>query len=47
VLTYLKLLDLPLGLVMNFGGGAFHEGLKRVANNHWSAPPRSGPRPRA
>lgn len=36
VLTYLKLLDLPLGLVMNFGGGTFHEGLKRVANNHRS-----------
>lgn len=34
VLTYLKLLDLPLGLVMNFGGGTFREGLKRVANNH-------------
>ncbi|HEX8624267.1 MAG TPA: GxxExxY protein [Allosphingosinicella sp.] len=33
VLTYLKLLDLPLGLVMNFGGGTFREGLKRVANN--------------
>lgn len=34
VLTYLKLLDLPLGLVMNFGAGALHEGLKRVANTH-------------
>jgi GxxExxY protein len=34
VLTYLKLLDLPLGLVMNFGGGTFREGLKRVANRH-------------
>jgi len=33
VLTYLKLLDLPLGLIMNFGGGTFHEGLKRVANS--------------
>jgi GxxExxY protein len=32
VLTYLKLLELPLGLIMNFGGGTFHEGLKRVAN---------------
>jgi GxxExxY protein len=32
VLTYLKLLNLPLGLVMNFGGGTFREGLKRVAN---------------
>ncbi|HYI39553.1 MAG TPA: GxxExxY protein [Allosphingosinicella sp.] len=34
VLTYLKLLDLPLGLVMNFGGGTFREGLRRVANTH-------------
>lgn len=34
VLTYLKLLDLPLGLVMNFGGGTFREGLKRVVNTH-------------
>ncbi len=32
VWTYLKLLDLPLGLLMNFGGGTFREGLKRVAN---------------
>jgi GxxExxY protein len=34
VLTYLRLLDLPLGLVMNFGGETFREGLKRVANRH-------------
>jgi GxxExxY protein len=34
VLTYLKLLDLPLGLLMNFGAATFHQGLKRVANNH-------------
>ena len=34
VLTYLRLLNLPLGLVMNFGGGTFREGLKRVANNY-------------
>lgn len=34
VLTYLKLLNLPLGLVMNFGAGTLHEGLKRVANKH-------------
>lgn len=47
VLTYLKLLDLPLGLVMNFGGGTFHEGLKRVANSHRSARLRSAPTPRA
>jgi GxxExxY protein len=37
VLTYLKLLDLPLGLIMNFGGGTFHEGLKRVVNNYKAA----------
>lgn len=48
VLTYLKLLDLPLGLVMNFGGGTFREGLKRVANNHRPSPPiKSGPKPPA
>ena len=34
VLTYLRLLNLPLGLLMNFGGGTFREGLKRVANKH-------------
>jgi GxxExxY protein len=37
VLTYLRLLNLPLGLIMNFGGGTFNEGLKRVANNHGTA----------
>jgi GxxExxY protein len=35
VLTYLRLLDLPLGLLMNFGGETFREGLKRVGNS-WS-----------
>lgn len=34
VLTYLRLLDLPLGLLINFGGETFKEGVKRVANNH-------------
>jgi GxxExxY protein len=33
VLTYLRLLDLPLGLLMNFGGETFREGLKRIGNN--------------
>jgi GxxExxY protein len=37
VLTYLKLLDLPLGLLMNFGGATFKEGIKRIANNHQPA----------
>ena len=34
VLTYLRLMDLPLGLLMNFGAGTFREGIKRVANNY-------------
>jgi len=34
VLTYLRLLDLPLGLLINFGGETFKEGVKRIANNH-------------
>ena len=34
VLTYLRLLDMPLGLLMNFGAATFREGVKRVANNH-------------
>jgi len=36
VLTYLRLLDLPLGLLINFGGETFKEGVKRIANNHRS-----------
>jgi GxxExxY protein len=42
VLTYLRLLGLPLGLLMNFGGETFREGLKRVANSH-DAPPAKQP----
>ena len=34
LLTYLRLLDLPLGLLMNFGGGTFREGVRRVVNQH-------------
>ena len=34
VLTYLRLLDLPLGLLMNFGAATFREGIKRVVNSH-------------
>jgi GxxExxY protein len=37
VLTYLRLLDLPLGLPMNFGVATFREGIKRVANHHGPA----------
>ena len=34
VLTYLRLMDLPLGLLMNFGAATFREGMKRIVNNH-------------
>lgn len=34
VLTYLRLLQLPLGLLINFGAATFKEGCKRVVNNH-------------
>ncbi len=35
VLTYLRLMDLPLGLLMNFGQATFKDGLKRVANDYF------------
>ena len=34
VLTYLRLLRLPLGLLINFGAATFKQGIKRIANNH-------------
>jgi GxxExxY protein len=33
-LTYLRLMQLPLGLLINFGGITLKEGIKRVANNY-------------
>ena len=35
VLTYLRLADLPLGLLMNFGQPTFKDGLRRIANNYY------------
>ena len=34
VLTYLRLANLPIGLLMNFGADKFKDGLKRLVNNH-------------
>jgi GxxExxY protein len=34
LLTYLRLMELPLGLLMNFGAATFREGIRRVANGH-------------
>lgn len=36
VLTYLRLMNLPIGLLINFGAPTFKEGVKRIANNHHS-----------
>ena len=36
LLTYLRLSKRPLGLLMNFGGATFREGVRRIANNYFS-----------
>lgn len=43
LLTYLRLLNLPVGLLLNFGAATMKEGLHRIVNNYkpsLSAPPR-------
>ena len=34
LLTHLRLMHLPLGLLINFGAATFKEGVKRVVNDH-------------
>ncbi len=34
LVTYLRLTNMTFGLLMNFGGETFKEGLKRVVNNY-------------
>lgn len=34
VLTYLRLMNLPLGLLMNFNEATFKDGIRRVANDY-------------
>jgi GxxExxY protein len=34
LLTYLRLMDMPLGLLINFGGERLNQGLRRIVNNH-------------
>ena len=38
-ITYLRLMDLPLGLLMNFGCATFKEGVRRIANNYYAPRP--------
>jgi iron complex transport system substrate-binding protein len=35
VLTYLRLMHLPLGILMNFGQATFKDGLRRIANGYF------------
>lgn len=34
VITYLRLMDLRLGLLMNFGAATFREGVRRLVNDY-------------
>lgn len=34
LLTYLRLMNQPVGLLINFGGGTLLEGFKRIVNNY-------------
>lgn len=45
LLTYLRLAQQPLGLLMNFRSETFKEGVKRVANNYTFAPLRLSVKP--
>lgn len=45
VLTYLRLLRQPVGLLINFGAATLKDGLKRIVNNY-SPSPRSSATPR-
>ena len=37
LLTYLRLMNLPLGLLMNFGQELIKDGLRRVSNNYYGS----------
>ena len=39
VLTYLRLMRLPLGLLMNFNQATFKDGVRRIANDYYGAFP--------
>ncbi|MBA4747633.1 MAG: GxxExxY protein [Sphingopyxis sp.] len=38
LLTYLRLLDLPVGLLINFGEAKLKDGIRRLVNNHIDSP---------
>jgi len=41
LLTYLRLLNLPVGLLINFGAATMKEGLHRIVNNYRPSPTAS------
>jgi len=41
LLTYLRLLNLPVGLLINFGAATMKEGLHRIVNNYTPTPSAS------
>lgn len=44
LLTYLRLLQQPVGLLLNFGGATMKEGIRRVVNDYRPANPSATPR---
>jgi len=39
LLTYLRLANQPVGLLINFGGETLKEGVRRLVNNHTPSAP--------
>ncbi|MET0239292.1 MAG: GxxExxY protein [Sphingobium sp.] len=46
LLTYLRLVQQPVGLLINFGGPTLKEGIKRVVNDHRPETPHLSASPR-
>lgn len=36
LLTYLRLMELPLGLLINFGAATYKDGIRRIANDYYA-----------
>ena len=39
LLSYLRLLNIPIGLLINFHGALLKDGIKRMVNNYREEPP--------
>ena len=37
LLTYLRLMKLPLGLLINFGAASYKDGIRRIANDYYAS----------